>query len=254
MFFFTNILSTRVNQPLSHFFQIKAGVPITPANSMQLDSENNQKYRYQVASIARITVPALGIEFGELEEKYFTKELDREKELHDTDYLISAKGSIKGISLKRCKKMLETAASEGVRVIANSSFYVVRPHPNSVYSDHTDFLHSMLDALVDFLERKRTDENGLGRDYYTIQDLLNIGVSYPKENIEDKVMELEMLNRNYNEKLSALSDALHNYQEALHSAFGDEKLIDFTIDLNETPNRGFVPVDQVTKHSKVIKP
>jgi hypothetical protein len=238
MFFFTNILSTRVCQPLSHFFQIKAGMPIMPANLINDKTETNHKWKYKFAGIAKINNPTLGIEYGELNDAWFAKELENEKEICDTDYLISAKGLIKGISLKRCKKMLETAASKGDKVIANSSFYVIRPHPNSIYSDYTDFLHSMLDALVIFLEETRTVKNGLERDYYTIQDLLNIFVSYPEENIEEKVMELEILNRKYNEKLGALSDAMQTYHDALYKAIGDDKLISFDIEASEVPNKG----------------
>ena len=139
--------------PLSEAFDFSQGNILQPRNKLILTGKENYCHVIYPGDISTCDKK---IDINKLTLINLPKPIKYSKILKKEDYLISAKGGIKGFSLYNTLKNSEEADTP---LAASNNLIVVRPKEEALRYNTIQYLHNLLDLVVQRLRDEREKES-----------------------------------------------------------------------------------------------
>jgi hypothetical protein len=208
---------------LSELFDIRQGL-LLPSKSKREKALNGvNKYKSLFISDMPAAYEPLDVE--SLADCALTKEIKKTHLLCKQDYLISAKGQIKGYALYHSKAFEDEDSQKYLGIIASNHFIVFRPRTSTLEAfGESYFIYNILDLIIprlNILTKQSTKKNQT--PYRTISDLQNFTIDLPNANTlyELNLAFLELQN-DFELKIKELNESrfrLNHYNKSLLTQF-----------------------------------
>lgn len=208
---------------LSELFDIKQGL-LLPSKSKRANALNGAN-KYKSLFISDMPAPYEPLVADSLADCSLNKEIKKTHLLCKQDYLISAKGQIKGYALYHSKAFENEDVQNHVGIIASNHFIVLRPRTSTLEAlGESYFIYNILDLIIprlNALAKQSTKKNQT--PYITISDLQKFTINLPEATTlyELNLTFLE-LQKDFELKIKQLNESrfkLNNYNKSLESQF-----------------------------------
>lgn len=150
--------------PLREAFEFSQGTIVTPRGNAE---DKGEKYTYRVVYAGDFSPCDKYIDIEKLPIISLPKPIKEERVLGKEDYLICAKGSLKGISMYHT---LKEKQESDIPLVASNNLIVARPKPEALAINGILYLHNLLDLIIQHLK-----EEGVREASSSSQSLITIG-------------------------------------------------------------------------------
>lgn len=158
--------------PLSEVFEFKQGNILQPKNKLRFKGNENL---CQVIYSGDFSDCEKEIDIDKLTQISLPKPIKKLNELRKEDYLISAKGGIKGFSLYHS---LKNRKEGSLPVAASNNLIVVRPKQEVIMANGILYMHNLLDLITQHLrkESEKPQEGGIKSQAINIRFLSDLKI------------------------------------------------------------------------------
>lgn len=188
------LLTVLPKYTLDSAFEIRLGNILQP----KYKSDNARDgFKYRVVYSGDFAGGQRVLDINGLTTVYLNKEIKKNKELRKDDYLISAKGGIKGFSLFHT---LNTLKENELPLAASNNLIIVRPKEELLKTNDILYLHNLLDLVVTHIRETaaNTVSTGGTQQSLTIRSLAKTSLNH----IDNESV------RHFQEEFSQISEEL----------------------------------------------
>ena len=220
---------------LSDLFEMKQGLAVDTTQTKK--GEN----KYKVVYPSRLNNPFKTLDIMELSDYYTSSKLSEDKLLSKMDYIIAAKGLIKGFSMYHSEECLKAVKKEdALGIIGTNHLIILSPKPQTLETFSSSyFLHNLLDQVVNKIIKIKNSNKNTKQNYLTIGELKDIEIEFKwiRPDLNDEKTDSQKLDHfkeHYSLKLKSFNNLYMDWENKLAKfKKADQTLSEFNEKLKE---------------------